>query len=226
MPFVVCACAYFCFKMWARSSVGRAFGSHPRGREFESLRVHQKAHRDFDRITVDFFICLFVMHKICFSPWKTLMKVLSYHSRGHSSAGQSARFTCVRSWVRSPLFPPEKSTLRRAFFNEIHPSGGWNTASQYEIRLRRVKCAAAREGFISFHFPRSGKFHNGAVKKQPIISHFAKAKYFTKYPAIEKSSFDCQDKRCFFFRGWVLHSFLIYWVLQIEIWRWRLWNMG
>ena len=27
---------------WARSSVGRAFGSHPRGQGFESLRVHQK----------------------------------------------------------------------------------------------------------------------------------------------------------------------------------------
>ena len=26
----------------ARSSVGRAFGSHPRGRGFESLRVHHK----------------------------------------------------------------------------------------------------------------------------------------------------------------------------------------
>ena len=30
---------YICF--WARSSAGRAFGSHPRGRGFESLRVHQ-----------------------------------------------------------------------------------------------------------------------------------------------------------------------------------------
>ena len=29
-------------KSWARSSDGRAFGSHPRGRGFESLRVHQK----------------------------------------------------------------------------------------------------------------------------------------------------------------------------------------
>ena len=27
--------------IWARSSVGRAFGSHPRGRGFESLQVHQ-----------------------------------------------------------------------------------------------------------------------------------------------------------------------------------------
>ena len=34
--------------IWARSSVGRAFGSHPRGRGFESLRVHQK-HRKIDR---------------------------------------------------------------------------------------------------------------------------------------------------------------------------------
>ena len=28
---------------WARSSAGRAFGSHPRGREFESLQVHHQA---------------------------------------------------------------------------------------------------------------------------------------------------------------------------------------
>ena len=27
---------------WACSSVGRVFGSHPKGREFESLQVHQK----------------------------------------------------------------------------------------------------------------------------------------------------------------------------------------
>ena len=27
--------------IWACSSAGRAFGSHPRGREFESLQVHQ-----------------------------------------------------------------------------------------------------------------------------------------------------------------------------------------
>ena len=42
------------YKMWhvthvlpirAHSSVGRAFGSHPRGRGFESLRVHQKCAR-------------------------------------------------------------------------------------------------------------------------------------------------------------------------------------
>ena len=31
--------------IWACSSVGRAFGSHPRGREFESLQVHQKCAR-------------------------------------------------------------------------------------------------------------------------------------------------------------------------------------
>ena len=28
--------------IWACSSVGRAFGSHPKGRGFESLQVHQK----------------------------------------------------------------------------------------------------------------------------------------------------------------------------------------
>ena len=29
-------------RSWACSSVGRAFGSHPRGREFESLQVHHE----------------------------------------------------------------------------------------------------------------------------------------------------------------------------------------
>ncbi len=29
--------------MWGCSSAGRAFGSHPRGREFESLHLHQKS---------------------------------------------------------------------------------------------------------------------------------------------------------------------------------------
>ena len=32
--------------IWACSSAGRAFGSHPRGREFESLQVHQFAALD------------------------------------------------------------------------------------------------------------------------------------------------------------------------------------
>ena len=30
---------------WARSSVGRAFGSHPKGRGFDSLRVHKTPYR-------------------------------------------------------------------------------------------------------------------------------------------------------------------------------------
>ena len=37
----------------ACSSAGRAFGSHPRGRGFESHQVHHKIHRNSDRITVD-----------------------------------------------------------------------------------------------------------------------------------------------------------------------------
>ena len=39
-----------------------------------------------------------------------------------------------------------------------------------EIWLRHVKCAAAREGFISFHIERSEIFHNFRKK---IISHSA-----------------------------------------------------
>ena len=32
---------------WARSSAGRAFGSHPRGRGFDPLRVHHKKYRRY-----------------------------------------------------------------------------------------------------------------------------------------------------------------------------------
>lgn len=42
-----------CFR--ARSSAGRAFGSHPRGREFESLQVHQNKERHANG--VPFLVC-------------------------------------------------------------------------------------------------------------------------------------------------------------------------
>ena len=35
------------FYIWACSSAGRAFGSHPRGRGFESLQVHHEKLRNF-----------------------------------------------------------------------------------------------------------------------------------------------------------------------------------
>ena len=77
----------------------------------------------------------------------------------------------------------EKSTLRRAFFNEINPFGTCEIRFACEIWLRHVKCAAARGGFGSFHFPRKRKISQWP---QVIISHFAKAKYFTEYPSFEK----------------------------------------
>ena len=40
------------------------------------------------------------------------------------------------------------------FFNEINPFGICEIAFGSEILLRNVKCAAAREGFISFHLMR------------------------------------------------------------------------
>ena len=43
----------------ACSSAGRAFGSHPRGRGFESHQVHHKIHRNSDRITVDLSVASF-----------------------------------------------------------------------------------------------------------------------------------------------------------------------
>ena len=49
--------------------------------------------------------------------------------------------------------------------------------SEREILLRNVKCAAAREGFISFHFLRKQKISQWP---KSIISHFASAKYFTE----------------------------------------------
>ncbi len=46
------------------------------------------------------------------------------------------------------------------FFNEINPRGICEMPCGREIWLYYVKCAAARGGFISFHFLRSRKFHN------------------------------------------------------------------
>ena len=54
--------------------------------------------------------------------------------------------------------------------------------SEREILLRNVKCAAAREGFISFHFVRKHKISQFSKK---IISHLPQGKYFTKSSDLE-----------------------------------------
>ena len=45
---------------WARSSVGRAFGSHPRGQGFESLRVHQikSISNRLEKRGGNYFLCI------------------------------------------------------------------------------------------------------------------------------------------------------------------------
>ncbi len=64
----------------------------------------------------------------------------------------------------SPASPTRKSILclltKDAFFSEINPFGICEMPDRREILLRNVKCAAAREGFISFHLTQSVKFHN------------------------------------------------------------------
>ena len=48
----------------------------------------------------------------------------------------------------NPAGDAKKKHFRRsAFFNEIHPSGGWNIASQCEMRLTAREIAAAVGGF-------------------------------------------------------------------------------
>jgi len=48
-----------------------------------------------------------------------------------------------------------------AFFNEINPVGICEMHFVREIWLGQVKCAAAREGFISFHIASTDAiFHN------------------------------------------------------------------
>ena len=44
--------------IWAHSSAGRAFGSHPRGRGFESLRVHHEVRQSMIRWAAVLFIFL------------------------------------------------------------------------------------------------------------------------------------------------------------------------
>ena len=50
---------------WARSSAGRAFGSHPRGRGFDPLRVHQFAA---SFCTMRRFLCLKNFGRPCRAP--------------------------------------------------------------------------------------------------------------------------------------------------------------
>ena len=50
---------------WARSSAGRAFGSHPRGRGFDPLRVHQFAA---SFCTMRRFLCLKSFGRPCRAP--------------------------------------------------------------------------------------------------------------------------------------------------------------
>ena len=52
-------------KIWGRSSVGRAFGSHPRGHEFESHRLHQKSR--MPKVFGIFTYYLFALHSSAYS---------------------------------------------------------------------------------------------------------------------------------------------------------------
>ena len=85
------------------------------------------------------------------------------------------------SGVRIPYAPPEKSTRKRAFFNEINPLRGFVKCAS------RVKYAfgvwnACGRGWIYFISlcGETAKFH---VCRKANISHRAKARYFTEYHA-------------------------------------------
>ena len=89
------------------------------------------------------------------------------------------------TWVRIPPSPPEKQNTDRMvgvlLFNEINPFG------ICEIRWRvwnsfAVKCASRVRMRDLFHFTIFSK-KNYFTMAQAIISHFAKAKYFTKKPS-------------------------------------------
>ena len=67
--------------------------------------------------------------------------------RGHSSAGQSARFTCVRSRVRTPLPPPKPRSQKRtgflfitSYFFTINKSG-----TRKRSQRRRAAGAVSRQ---------------------------------------------------------------------------------
>ena len=86
----------------ACSSAGRAFGSHPRGREFESLQVHQNV-RNFLIFTEDSeLFCIF--QKQALSTVVILHRLFCASSSCASSAISSLHFA-------TRLF--SKSTLRR-----------------------------------------------------------------------------------------------------------------
>ena len=80
-----------------RTTRNRFAGETARGFESHRLR-HIKVHRSR---------CAFIWRrKTSFTP----------QIRRHSSAGQSARFTSVRSWVQVPLSPPKEKGTERCLF--------------------------------------------------------------------------------------------------------------
>gem|GEM_PF-3025768 len=62
----------FSVHFWGCSSVGRAFGSHPKGREFESLQLHKKNVLIALRLLV-FLTSIF----FCYNDFATTKKIRS-----------------------------------------------------------------------------------------------------------------------------------------------------
>ena len=100
---------------WGRSSVGRAFGSHPKGQEFDSLRLHHGS--------------LFFGQASVFLYIEFIGESNSIvHVRRFAAGGGARTYNRIfaKQMKKACLFrlspsPPEKSTLLRAFFNEINP---------------------------------------------------------------------------------------------------------
>lgn len=72
--------------------------------------------------------------------------------RRHSSVGQSARFTSVRSRVRAPLSPPCRSKVRFApfFLQEKHPPASLHFLFHKKLRSARLfGCKRPYDGSLS-----------------------------------------------------------------------------
>ena len=69
--------------IWAHSSAGRAFGSHPRGRGFESLWVHQSRARRTMQVRLAFVLLRRSIWSAMFSSWSARSAMLGNKKSGY-----------------------------------------------------------------------------------------------------------------------------------------------
>ena len=78
--------------------------------------------------------------------------------RRHSSAGQSARFTSVRSWVQVPLSPPKEKGAERCLFLLVQrhlaqPNAALYDRASLQRKLVWLAGAQSRQCFVPPHTP-------------------------------------------------------------------------